>query len=301
MCRGDEDSTTSGATATQSFEIVGNDIRTKILQALGDARGLREGPPVLTFSELRDIVPVDIPSSQFNYHLQQLVGRFITHTGDGYQMRPAGMLLYRTIRAGTITEELSIEPFGIGVDCYRCGDPIEADPSFGEIWIQCPTCDEFYDMVMAPPGGIGSSDTAELLRRLDQYNRHRHIGFMRGICPICMNAVEQDIVTLNEEPYDRSQCRNWHIHWSCHHCGNRRFASLGMALIDSPEVISLFDEATIAPTDRTVWEFEWAMTDRPVKVIEEDPFQFSINLNIDDIEANLLIDHELNVSSSSIA
>ena len=293
----DQDVPDAATAASKSFKMVGNQIRAQILQALGDARGPQDAPPVLSFSKLRDVVPSEIDSGLFNYHLQQLVGHYVHHSDEGYQMRPAGMLLYRTIQAGTITGELTIEAFSIGVDCYRCGGHIEANSSFGEFWIQCTDCDTFYDMVMAPPRGIETTDTDELLTRLDQYNRHKHVAYLRGICPICMSPVEQDLKQVDAEPYNRAHTRQVHIHWSCHHCGNRRFASLGMALLETPAVISLLEKARIDPTERTVWEFEWAMTDHTLEVVSEDPSVFSIDIEADGNFTTLRISDDLQVLS----
>lgn len=291
----------SGATtASEAFKAVGNPLRARIIQALGDARGAKDAPPVLAFSELRDLVADSVDSSQFNYHLKQLVGPFIHRTADGYQMRPAGMLLYRTIRAGTITEALPTEAISLGVECYRCGAGLEADPSFGEFWIECPGCDTFYDMVMAPPRGIEAADGAALLSRLDQYNRHKHLAYLRGMCPICMGGVDQELRRAVAQPYDRARTREHHVHWSCRHCGNRRFASLGMALLETPAVVSHFEAAGVDPADRSVWELEWAMTDRTVSVADENPLVFAVDIEVGDEATTLSVDRDLTVRVDSL-
>ena len=88
-----------------AFALVGNETRAEILRVLGE-----EPWAGLSFSELRSRVDPDLDSGQFNYHLQQLVGQFVRHTDDGYEMRPAGVTLYRTIRAGIFSRTATVDP-----------------------------------------------------------------------------------------------------------------------------------------------------------------------------------------------
>lgn len=55
------------------------------MQALGEA-GFGES---LSFTELRERVGVR-QGAQFNYHLDKLVGHFVTKTDGGYSLRPTG-------------------------------------------------------------------------------------------------------------------------------------------------------------------------------------------------------------------
>lgn len=287
--------TASHATAVKAFELIGNETRAQILSALGGVRDSEEGPPALSFSALRSAVETDIDSSQFNYHLQQLVDTYLRQTDEGYQMRPAGMLLYRTMRAGTITQELTLSPLDVGVDCYRCGGAVIADPEYGEFWIRCSDCDHFYDMVMAPPGTVGEGDTAELLGRLDQHNRQKRMALIRGICPICMNHVSQRITRLDEYPYTETELIDYHVHWWCDHCGNRMFAPVGMTVVDYPEVLSFFDSRGVDLTNRIVWDCEFAMTDRTLTVRSMEPWEFSLVVAHGDSKLELVLDDELSV------
>ena len=264
--------------AVASFAILGNEIRARILATLSAVRGPDDPPPVLSFSQLRDAVDIDVNSSKFNYHLQQLVGHYVERTGDGYRMRPAGMLLSRTIRAGTITEDLSVPTIEIGVDCYRCAGAIVADASFGEFWIECPDCDHFYDMVMAPPATVDPADEAGLLTRLDRYNRHLRGAFSMGICPICMNDADVAIHRVSAYPYDAADLLERHVHWWCDRCGHRLFATPGMVAIDHPTVVTFFESRGEAITERTVWEYAFAMTDRATTVRSTEPLRLEMTL-----------------------
>lgn len=69
----------------EAFGILGNATRVDILRTLAEA-GLGE---TLSFTALRDRVGIR-QGAQFNYHLDKLVGHYVTKTNDGYALRPAG-------------------------------------------------------------------------------------------------------------------------------------------------------------------------------------------------------------------
>lgn len=278
--------------AVEAFEIIGNEIRATILYTLGSMRDDTEPPPVVSFSDLRAAIDDDINSSKFNYHLKRLVGRYVERTDDGYRMRPAGMFLYRTIRAGTVTQGLSPRVVDTGIDCYRCPGTIVADSSYGEFWLSCEACDHFYDMVMVPPGTVDQDGNDNLLARLDQYNRHKRVAFRRGICPLCMNQVEPSIGPVEVYPYTNTDLIEHHVHWPCHYCGNRSFASIGMAMIDHPNVVTFFSDHGDDITTTPVWEHEFAMTDRHLQT-HSDPQRYILTLTCGGNELELVLDKTL--------
>ena len=95
-----------------AFALIGNETRAAILRSLGE-----DPHAEVPFSELRSRVDEGLDSGQFNYHLKQLLGRFVDRTEDGYTLRPEGIALYRRIRAGTFTRQVSVGPREAGFDC----------------------------------------------------------------------------------------------------------------------------------------------------------------------------------------
>jgi hypothetical protein len=47
---------------------------------------------------------------------------------------------------------------------------------------------------MLPPSAVEGADQAELLARVDQYNRQRMRLATRGVCPVCVNGMEPSFV-----------------------------------------------------------------------------------------------------------
>ncbi|WP_049922067.1 winged helix-turn-helix domain-containing protein [Halopiger djelfimassiliensis] len=104
--------------ALEALDALANEHRIAILRALADA----DGP--LSFSELREEIEMR-DTGRFNYHLTELLGRFVRETPDGYRLGPAGK---RVVLAGadlgresaTLLAE-SDAPQSDG-DCPVCGE-----------------------------------------------------------------------------------------------------------------------------------------------------------------------------------
>ena len=86
----------------ESFALLGNETRVRILVALADA------DDALHFSTLHDRVDLR-DSEQFNYHLDRLVGHFVDRTDDGYELRQAGSRVVEAILSGAVTEDPVLE------------------------------------------------------------------------------------------------------------------------------------------------------------------------------------------------
>jgi hypothetical protein len=288
--------TTSTPDEEQStFALVGNEIRAEIIKTLGDARGQEGARPILSFSELHDRVDVEVVSSQFNYHLQQLVDSFVDQTENGYRLRPEGSRLYRLIRAGTVTERTEFGPVDVGFDCYHCGTPVEGVYQDSMFTVQCRGCETLYDLVLASPGTLDPDDDDDLLERIDQYTRHRRLAFSRGVCPVCLNDIDTKLIEPGDSPFDEYQIRDVEVHQSCGHCGSQMYVGVGAALLYDPALVSFCYERGRDVTSEPIWHLEFAMTDRSVDVRSRDPWTVALEVTMDGDALELVVDGELNV------
>ncbi|WP_227131682.1 winged helix-turn-helix domain-containing protein [Halorubellus salinus] len=116
------------------LEVLGNEVRVRVLRALADA----DRP--LAFSELRRRSDVR-DTGRFNYHLDRLTDYFVDATDDGYVLAPEGS---RVVDLADAT----------GVDATaRSGDGVVVDDHEGP----CPVCgdedcDRLYHVHLDPPG-----------------------------------------------------------------------------------------------------------------------------------------------------
>jgi hypothetical protein len=306
---GDDDASADGPLTTEeTFALVGDEVRAEILRALSDERGGEGELPSLSFSELRERVDVDVRSSQFNYHLQRLVGRFVENRAegnaqlvedvvppddDGYALRPEGTTLTRTIRARTGTGEGSLGPVAVDLDCYHCGTPVEATYDNATFRLQCPDCEYLYEYDLVPPGVLDGE--AETLSRVAEYVRHVRLAFARGVCPLCGNSVDTSFDPPEETGYPRPDLREVCVNRSCDHCGHRNYLKVGEALLRDPDLIAFCRERGLDVTTTPIWELEFAVTDRNVVVRSTDPWEVALDLALDGDTLELVVDEDLAV------
>jgi hypothetical protein len=277
-----------------TFALVGNEIRAAILRTFGDAWEANTTRPVLSFSELRRRVDVEVRSSQFNYHLQQLVGQLVERTDEGYRLRPAGTALYRAIRAETFVRDAALTPFEVGLECYFCGMSVTADYRDGHFSIQCPGCEYRYlDSTRVLPSGIEDTDT--LLSRIDRHDRHKLLAFADGVCPICANALDRRLLASEEAAFPTTGHTEVFVFHACDHCGNQDYRTVGEALLYRPEVVCFFADRDVNVTTPPTWELEFAATDRYLTVHATDPWEVTLRLECDGDICELTVDDELSI------
>lgn len=280
--------------ADEVFALVGNEIRAQIIRILNEKRGTEGPPPEVSFSELFDALTVDIPSSQFNYHLQKLVGQFVEQTEGGYRIRPSGMILYRTLQSGTFRRVASIEPIELDVNCYVCENPVRATYEGGEFTIQCPGCEHLYlTSTRVPAGAI--EDERELLARIDQFDRHKTFAFNRGVCPSCAAGVTVDFVPAARAPFPASPGRDVYVHRSCDNCGNIDYVSVGKAVLHHPLVWQFHYDHGIELQTIPQWELEFVVTDHYTHVQSEEPWEVSLTIRGGEETLALTIDEAVSV------
>ncbi|MFC6733469.1 hypothetical protein [Haladaptatus sp. DYSN1] len=128
----------------------------RILYALWEARtadGLADDP--LSFADLRRRVGMR-DGSQFNYHLQKLVGRFVFHDDAGYVLTRRGERIMGTVLAGTMTESVTFDAEPISDPCPLCGGAVvlhygnEASPD--KFTVCCTACEGAWANPGLPPG-----------------------------------------------------------------------------------------------------------------------------------------------------
>lgn len=299
-----------GLTADEAFALVGNDVRAEILRALSQARGGQGVLESLSFSELYSRVDVDVTSSQFNYHLQELLGTFVERgeernaqldermAGDldeGYVLRPEGTILTRTIRSQVVSGSHSLEPFDTGFECHFCGTSVEAVYGNAVFMARCPGCDYMYEYDLTPPGGV-DDDEEVLLEQVGRYLWHRRLTFADGVCPMCSNGLRTSFVVGGETVYPRSDRREVMINRWCDHCGERSYLRTGELLLREPALVAFCENNGIDAGAAKMWELEFASTDRYVSVESTDPWRVSFHLPAESEEFHVELDEDLSVS-----
>lgn len=290
---GGEQGDSSGGSADAAFALVGNEVRAEVIRALGDAR-TPQGRAELSFSELRTRVDPDVNSSRFNYHLGELLGEFVEEADDGYRLTIAGMELYRTIRAGVVTDTPDLEPFDAGFDCYTCGTGVVARIRRELFFVECPECEVLYSMNIAPPNAL-DGDPADLLDRVDRYQRSRFTATTRGVCPRCMNTLSMRFLDAADAPLINGTAFDVMVHEECDNCKKQPYHGVGLALLDDPGVVAFLHEHDVDLENTRFWEFEWTVTDHHTEIRRRDPWEVAVTIECNDDALEVVVDDDMTV------
>ncbi len=285
------------------FALLSDDNRIAILRALWDSDGS------MAFSELHDAVDIR-DSGQFNYHLDKLVGQFVTKTDDGYELTAAGGQINGAIEAGAYTTSGSMEPIVLDPLCPTCSGTRTFYYEDERARIDCDSCGIEAQFPIPPSAFVGSGRedipvvAGEYLRaiieRLDQ-----------GFCSQCDGPVERTVCRIVDsslwdpssdvpedalgDPYEIPI-----VEYECLQCGMEPTSGLTFSLLTSPEVVGFYHDHDIDIRDHSIWEFATFGTEYE-QIRDEDPFRASATFALDDEVLTVVVNEELTVVDSTVA
>lgn len=279
------------------FAAIGDKKRLEIVWILHDA--YVQGPPYdLSFSELHSRMSVDIDSSQLNYHLQQLVGHFVKKSNHSYRLRTAGKHLCQTFQAGvfhTPQEPITVDA---GFECHYCKTPVEAIFNEERVDVQCPCCEYIY---IGKPVELPLNvfdDAAAAFEQFSKYIHHKVLGFARGVCTRCGNALGTEIYKSNEINIKIMQSRDKvAVDRSCSHCGHRGFLDVGVALLGDQGLRLFCSEHGVDVLSTPFWKLEWATTSKQTTVLSTNPWEVALQVNYGNDTLEMIVDGDLTVIS----
>lgn len=291
--------TPNQSTSEDAFALVGNEIRAEIIRTLGAHDADDTGESTLGFADLRAAAETDVVSSQFNYHLQKLVGHYVEKTDEGYRLRPEGKMLYRTIRAGVFTRRDSLSPVALDQGCYYCDDQLKLAYDDGMFTVQCHGCETLYDLILAPPSAVRTDE--KLQARVEGYNYHLRQAFAQGVCPTCVNPLETELLDPAETGFTDVVERDLYVYQSCGYCGNHSYLSLGSLFLHHPAVIGFCYEQGLDVMTTPRWEIPFAATDRYLSVRSTDPWEIVLEVPVDGVTLELVVDDQLSILDHSVS
>lgn len=261
--------------ATEAFRLLSDGTRLQTLQGLvelTDAAGYGSEP--VSFSDLHAQVETG-DSAHFNYHLQELRGRFVERTDDGYRARYPARKVVRAIRAGTFTERAELADEPIDGTCPQCGD---ADLRVGyadeKLQVRCAACDTGLTSNDFPPGGFEERSLADVLHAFDRLVRHRVSFAADGVCPECTARMDGHVTTAipPEWGYEALPA------FDCTRCDFSVLPSFGMLLLDHPDVVSFHRKRGRSLRDPPFWELALCVSDRYTTVESREPWRVTVRV-----------------------
>ncbi|MFB6077951.1 MAG: ArsR family transcriptional regulator [Halarchaeum sp.] len=273
------------------FSALGNDTRVDILRAMRDL-GADERP--VGFTELFERVDVE-DSANFNYHLQRLTGHFVRRGDDGYSFRHPGRKVVSAIFAGSLTERAQLGFFPVDGDCYDCDGDLHGWYVDDTLTIGCVDCAAVQVSYPFPSGGLDDRTTEDLLEAFHHYVRHHYCLAADGVCPECTGAVENRLV---RDPADSDL--DVAVEHACERCGYRLQSTVGVTLLDDPNVLVFHSERGVDLNAEPFWRFDWCVSDARTTVVSEDPLRVELALPRDGDTLRVRVDENVTVTETSV-
>lgn len=292
----------------EAFAVLGDETRLQILQTLGEA----DEP--LAYSELFARVEYD-DSSNFHYHLNQLLEHFIDQIDAGYVLEQAGRRVVEAILSGAVTDDPVLEPTTVDKACSVCSAPIKVAYHREQVKLHCPDCDGVvsesrlegdrfgafgnHGFIPLPPAGVHGRTAIEVLHAAERWVATDMRAAATGICPRCSATVEQSLVVC--ESHDGTDDR-------CDACGLRFAANARITCTNC-----LFDESVFVPAYLAIHTelmafmiehgidpgapegFDFPMAAVTETILSRDPFEARYLFTADDDTLALTIDDDLSV------
>jgi hypothetical protein len=281
------------------FALLSNDTRVKILQSI-----CKTDEDETTFSDLREAVGVR-DSGQFNYHLNELVGRFVVKTEDGYELTQAGKQINGAIEAGTYTAEGSLDTIALEAPCPTCGGDRTLHYEDETVQVACDSCFVSYQFGV-PPAVFAGCDRETVPRVAGQYLETKIQHITSGFCPFCDGSVAPTVEPVSEiepdtdPPESVSQERidpEGHfpmVKYPCQQCGAEPTLWPSIAFLDHPAVVSFYYDRGVNVQDHIVWDFADADPDYQT-VRSREPLRANVTYTCDGDKLTVTIDGDLSV------
>lgn len=308
---GEETDGPNAAARDDAFQLLSDDTRLEILQALWVAHDPTD-PTSMRFSAIRERVGIEDPG-RLNYHLNKLTSHFIRRTEEGYELREAGERIIRVVIAGSATDEVTIDPVEIDVSCIFCGGPTElayADSLLSHWCTSCTArCVASYPAGLLsredlPPAGLLNRTPDEVYRSNRVWIKHREASVMEGVCPECSGAMPVESIRICDDhepdPEDRAVCAECgSIFWGMvyHVCEVCKFLwQLPTLLYPSThQAVNAFYYDHGIEFDLASHEQRAHLLEYEESVVSEDPLRIRTTIPIEDDQLHLTFDEQMTV------
>jgi predicted RNA-binding Zn-ribbon protein involved in translation (DUF1610 family) len=292
------DATVERLPPDEAFGLLGHEIRFSILEVLNDA------DDELAFSAIRERVGVEDPG-QFNYHLGELLGRFVREGEDGYRLAAAGKRVVGAALSGGVTKAMDAETVATDAACMECGESMVARFRADGIAIECPGCGMQYTDPDVPTGIVEGRPPETVATAVELWARRNDLSAGYGFCHYCDGPIDRQLCLPDEgiapewftEDADPDLAATA-VH-DCKRCGEFWHAAPPIAVLTHPAVIGFHHDHGIDLRETPSWELPWLSADLGT-VVAEDPLRLELSIELDDERVTFTFDRELSVVSEKV-
>jgi hypothetical protein len=272
-----------GLSPDEAFWLLGDQMRTAILRTVWES-----AEETVTFSEIRERIGRP-DSGKFNYHLNKLVGHFLSKGENGYGLTQAGREVVRAVMAGTITQHAEIGPAPIDAQCTDCGGTLVGRyDEYGSI--ECQDCGEIVMWNEFPPAGLDGRSPEAFARAFDRWTRVRFGLAMDGLCPNC--ACEMTTEILGGEMGADDDVATMH---RCENCKYEARVPLFGHVVSHPATVSFFYDRGVDVTEMPYWQLQALAREFTEEVVSENPWIARVAMASDGHTLELTLDEHLDV------
>jgi hypothetical protein len=277
------ESDAEGLSPDKAFWLVGDQMRTAILRAVWESS---EEP--ITFSEIRAEIG-NPDSGKFNYHLNKLVGHFLSKGDGGYSLTQAGREVVRAVMAGTVTKHPEIGPEPINAQCVACaGTLVVRYDEYGIV--ECEDCGELVMWNEFPPAGLDTRSPAEVASTFDRWTQVRFSLAIDGVCPNCACEMRMEILDSAGESADDIA--------TMHRCANCKYEArvpLFGHVVSHPATISFFYDRGVDVTEMPYWQMRALAREFTEEVISQTPWTATMTVRSEGDALELILNENMDV------
>jgi len=293
-----------------AFAVLGNENRMAILRALGESGG------TLSFSTLYDRVDV-ADSSQFNYHLDRMVGHFVERTADGYRLAGAGRRVVEAVLSGAVTERPTMERTPVDEACPYCGAPVAIEWQEDGVGVFCSECAGRYSRERAacgaddagylgryplPPAGVRGRDSEAVLGAAWTWANLEILALASGLCPRCSATVEWGATLCEDHDAGDGLCDACDGRYAlsarvaCTNCILETGGEPVVGLVAETELLALLTGEGLNPVNpASVHRMEAVHGDYEETVLSREPLRARYTFAVGDERVSLTVDGDLSV------
>lgn len=286
-------------TLEESIAILGEQTRMEILVELGEAWDeKRHQQRSLGFSELMERVGIS-DSGRFNYHLEKLVGTFVTKKQEGYQLLNPGRRLYQIMASGTLTEREMDISFTVN-DCPSCDGTIEACyRNDNVLFVQCLGCEKLYGAIPFSPRGFEHRTEAEAFDAVSRIF-HNDIRLARqGICPSCDGQMRTELLVEMSDFLDSMTDGDTLASMKCRVCNDYFYADLSYVGLVTESVRQFLSEHGRDAALVRGWDDIVLAADDSQTVVHTDPPRARVTYTVNGDDLTIVFNDELAVVDTS--
>jgi hypothetical protein len=274
--------------ASDVFELVGNPDRLSIVEVLIETRREDEDPHV-RFTDLRNGSDIE-DTGRFNYHLDQLLGTFVTKTEEGYRLSSYAHRIMAPMMGGVYDPERASDPIETPGECPECDSELKIEPSETVLQIRCEQGHPINRGLLGYPGVVGDRPPAEANQALGLINMHGVELAVSGTCPTCNGPVDGAFHESDDAEY-------YYFESPCRTCGNQFANTVGGCVLTHPAIVSFFYDHGIDVREMVPWELSFVYPGAET-VESTDPLRLSVDIVHDDEVLTVTVDRNATVVST---